>query len=428
MSSFSKLKNGNPNIHSTGFLNTGDGVVRGNMGLKDQLMALTWINTNIKSFGGDPDRVTLFGESAGAASVHYHVLSPRSKGLFSKAIAQSGSPLNSWALYPDPEKQAKRFAAKFGCPVDNSKEMVDCLKTLDAVELVNAHYEMLLPLRDSITMFVPTIESPIDDQTFLSESPHILLKEGRFNKMPMMAGVNSEEGLLTSAVITANQTKMDQANEKWTWWLSKILNIPEDEQKAKLIRKFYFGNNKNIASKAFLSNYTNLFSDRFFMVANHQHAKLYSSHAPIRLYYYTHQGDFSLGRIMASSQGRFPLIVNVVIDMFSRWFQRTVMNENVPHMGTAHADELPLLFDFILGYDINRNHKDFELSANMVKLWVSFATNDESEIVTYSNLKWMPVSATDTKFTYLQIDTKPQLIDDPFRERVNFWESLSIPS
>lgn len=51
--------------------------------------------------------------------------------------------------------------------------------------------------------------------------------------MPMIAGVNSEEGLLTSAVITANQTKMNQANEKWTWWSSKILNIPEDEEKAK---------------------------------------------------------------------------------------------------------------------------------------------------------------------------------------------------
>ncbi len=139
---------------------------------------------------------------------------------------------------------------------------------------------------------------------------------------------------LLNSVITSNQTKLNQANENWTWWSSKILNIPEDEKTAKLIRKFYFGNNKNIASKAFLSNYTNMFSDRLFMVATHQHAKIYSSYAPIRLYYYTHRGDFCLGNIMASSQGRFPFVVNVVLDVFSRWFRRTVLKEDVPHMGT----------------------------------------------------------------------------------------------
>lgn len=63
-------------------------------------------------------------------------------GLFSKAIAQSGTPLNSWALYPNPKKQSQRFAAKFGCPVENSKEMIVCLKKIDAIEFVEAHREM----------------------------------------------------------------------------------------------------------------------------------------------------------------------------------------------------------------------------------------------------------------------------------------------
>lgn len=63
-------------------------------------------------------------------------------GLFSKAIVQSGSPLNHWALYPAPKKQSQRFAAKFGCPVNDSKEMIDCLKKVDGKEFVNAHREM----------------------------------------------------------------------------------------------------------------------------------------------------------------------------------------------------------------------------------------------------------------------------------------------
>lgn len=63
-----------------GFFSTLDDSARGNFGLKDQILALKWVQQNIENFGGDPDRVTIFGQSAGAASVHYHVLNERTKG------------------------------------------------------------------------------------------------------------------------------------------------------------------------------------------------------------------------------------------------------------------------------------------------------------------------------------------------------------
>ncbi|NXY72696.1 SASB hydrolase, partial [Glareola pratincola] len=73
-----------------GFFNTGDEHARGNWAFLDQVAALRWIQENIEHFGGDPGSVTLFGVSAGSCSVFAHVLSPLSKGLFHKAISESG--------------------------------------------------------------------------------------------------------------------------------------------------------------------------------------------------------------------------------------------------------------------------------------------------------------------------------------------------
>lgn len=70
----------NYRLAALGFLSTADGVIRGNQALKDQSLALKWINQNIKAFGGDPDLVTVFGESAGGVGAHFQMLSPMSKG------------------------------------------------------------------------------------------------------------------------------------------------------------------------------------------------------------------------------------------------------------------------------------------------------------------------------------------------------------
>lgn len=72
----------------------------GNAGLKDQNLALRWVVENIEAFGGDPNNITLFGESAGGCSVHYHMISDQSKGLFQRAIVMSGCSLNNWSTIP----------------------------------------------------------------------------------------------------------------------------------------------------------------------------------------------------------------------------------------------------------------------------------------------------------------------------------------
>lgn len=80
-----------------GYLSLGTPEYSGNMGHKDQRLALKWVIQNIDQFGGDNTKITLFGHSSGAASVHLHMLSPWSRDLFQRAIVMSGSALSAWS-------------------------------------------------------------------------------------------------------------------------------------------------------------------------------------------------------------------------------------------------------------------------------------------------------------------------------------------
>lgn len=116
-----------------GFLSAGSDAP-GNAGLKDQVLALKWVKENIRNFGGDPDNITIFGQSAGAASVHFMMLSPMAQGLFQKAIAQSGVSLNPWALSSKPKQRAFLLGDVLGYETNDTTKLIgtsffDCLST-----------------------------------------------------------------------------------------------------------------------------------------------------------------------------------------------------------------------------------------------------------------------------------------------------------
>ena len=94
-----------------GFLSLASDKLTGNMGFLDQVMALQWVQDNIAQFGGDPNKVTIWGESAGSWAATYHMVSPLSKGLFHQVIGQSGTVVSpAWREYT--EEQAKRYLTK----------------------------------------------------------------------------------------------------------------------------------------------------------------------------------------------------------------------------------------------------------------------------------------------------------------------------
>uniref|UniRef100_A0A3Q3WKQ6 Carboxylic ester hydrolase n=1 Tax=Mola mola TaxID=94237 RepID=A0A3Q3WKQ6_MOLML len=174
-----------------GFLSTGDSRLPGNYGLWDQHAAIGWVNRNIRSFGGDPDNITIFGESAGGASVSFQTLSPHNKGLFKRAISQSGVAFCPWALNKTPGKVAEEVALSTGCPTDD--RTVACLKLTDARILIMAapHIAPGTPDYPVVNYLVLT---PVVDGDFLPDEPSNLFHNAA--ETDYLAGVNNMDGHL----------------------------------------------------------------------------------------------------------------------------------------------------------------------------------------------------------------------------------------
>tara|TARA_B100000519_G_scaffold180964_1_gene172948 strand:- start:64 stop:618 length:555 start_codon:yes stop_codon:yes gene_type:complete len=112
----------------------------GNFGLQDQSLGLEWVKANIAAFGGDPARVTLFGESAGATSVSMHLVMPDSRGLFHGAMIDSGA-FNQWTYRPwsDSVDLYTTLVQQLGC--DAWKEPLDCMLSKPTEILLNIRYD-----------------------------------------------------------------------------------------------------------------------------------------------------------------------------------------------------------------------------------------------------------------------------------------------
>lgn len=183
----------NYRVGAFGFFFLNSASAPANAGLFDQLMGLEWVQQNIKAFGGDPNNVTLFGESAGAASVSLHLLSPLSRSKFQRAILQSGSANMPWAALTMTEalRRSLELAVEIlDCPAPSATQDADavaeCMRDVRPQRLVDNQY-----VSKGVMQF-PFL--PVIDGAFLPDSPGELLRRRNFKKCPLLLGSNLNEG------------------------------------------------------------------------------------------------------------------------------------------------------------------------------------------------------------------------------------------
>ncbi|KAJ0182970.1 hypothetical protein K1T71_000946 [Dendrolimus kikuchii] len=219
----------------------------GNAALKDMAFALRWVSENIDKFNGDRNRITISGESAGAAMAASCITSKMTFGLFQGLISQSSSLFSDlYLIDEDPIEKARNLVTVFGKKFETTREILDFLIDMPIDELLFAFsaVELSRPPEIINAYFLPVIEKEFGGvEFFFSEHPMISVKEGRFQSVPTITGYSSHEYAL---FLRRDESGNIIFDKDFYYFIPRFLHIKEGSREAKVIeakiRKFYLNN------------------------------------------------------------------------------------------------------------------------------------------------------------------------------------------
>jgi len=384
----------NYRLGSLGFISTGDDVIPGNYGLWDQILALQWVQENIAAFGGDPDRVTIYGESAGGWSTSTLFLSPQANGLFHAVIAESGTMLLQWTYQPKPLQYAQSLAESVNCSSDNSSLMLSCLQNKTVEELYTAQLEFDYAPDNFAFIFIPVLDSEVGDGV-LPDTPMNLINNQLYNKVPYLSGLTEEEGVLfyqtilsEGIFIDANYLVSDLGKliQNYTF-----LHGDELAQVNQLVYDEYFLTIDKLNNTAIGEGVSQFISDVSFNVPNYQMLTLLpkgEGYPEVYTYVFSYLGEYTVDALYGV---------------------------------TTHSDELHYIFDVASYNNGILDEQDNITSQRILTLWTTFAKtgNPNPTSGDVISVTWEPVNSSDS-IPYLNIDTELSMQQDFRADRMQF--------
>ncbi|XP_031339582.1 esterase B1-like [Photinus pyralis] len=378
-----------------GFLSLKDPTleVPGNAAIKDVVQALRWVQENITHFGGDPNNVTILGGCVGAVCVQQLILSPQGKGLFHKAIMQSGSALGT------------RGIGQWSTPLIKKALDLEEVNDRDIFNILNEmSAERIFQLQETIPdTYFPDVPRPFGivqeayqtKQMIKSEDPLDVLKSGDYNSVPLMLGYAAREGYLVGF-----HYKQHKASANFERQIPFPLKVQEGSQLsdyvANELKEFYFGNDLEQQRS---DDFFVFVGDNVFVRPIYKSAKLHSLTSSTPVYLYRVSLDAELNRF------------------------KTVFNSN--QKGAAHADELGYIFTHMKTPKIRPHSIEAKGVEMFTKLWTNFAKYGDPNPPDADPCKWgrwRPVQNGEMHFADLGENFTTGI--NPEEHRMAFWDRL----
>ncbi|XP_020845085.1 LOW QUALITY PROTEIN: pyrethroid hydrolase Ces2e-like [Phascolarctos cinereus] len=352
-----------------GFFSTGDEHASGNWGYLDQVAALRWVQKNIAHFGGDPGRVTIFGESAGGTSVSSHILSPMSKGLFHRAIMESGVAILPGLISSSSESIIHQFANLSAWENYSSASIVEFLRNKTEREIL------------AISKAFKTLAGVVDGK-FFPKHPEDLLASGKFHHVPSIIGVNNHEyGWLIPVSLGISKFKEEMTRETIREiLLSPLMRMPPAI--VYIMMNEYLGSTED--PQELRAQFQEMMGDLVFVIPALRVARYQQSpSSPVYFYEFQHRSS-----IFKGSKPDF--------------------------VKADHGDELHFVFGAPLLGGATEEEKLF--SRKIMTYWANFARNGDPNGADL--LHWPAYNQNEE---YLQLDLQPSVGKGLKADKMEFW-------